>query len=129
MSDADARETQREEREIHRDEAVIASVAVIDKTDRLVKGLALVVVVMIVLIAGLTYQVQKRNQQIEQISDSAEHINERVDELNRFVDQLQAPNEEEEAQQQAISRAVRLVPEIKSILCEEFPEASACLSG
>jgi hypothetical protein len=50
-----------------------------------------------------------------------------VAELKSFVDEVSAPpSAEEQSRNEAISNAVRVVPEVKSILCEQFPQATAC---
>jgi hypothetical protein len=54
-------------------------------------------------------------------------LNASVDHLDSFVEDLEGPPSPTEQQEnEAISEAVRQVPEIRAILCEQFPQATAC---
>lgn len=92
----------------------------IDKLTDLVKGvrqLAFGAVVMFsIMIIGVgvfTWQVHERNQD--------------VSDIRAYVDELQAPPTlEEQEQNEAINNAIQIVPRIRDILCEAFPEVTAC---
>lgn len=100
------------------------------------KALPVVVLVMFVTIIGLATLTQRNNRNNEDIRDTVQrveesitHVEDQVDRLDVFVDDLEAPNPEDEARNAAITEAVNQVPEIRGILCEQFPEATACQGG
>lgn len=60
--------------------------------------------------------------------DNIDHLTVQVDRVEEFVDELEEQTPEESERNRAITEAVNQVPQIRSILCEAFPEASACVS-
>lgn len=96
--------------------------------------LVMSIVVLFVVCVGLaiTVQANARNidhleGQVADLTETAHQTQTSVDRLTTFVDELEAPPPPDEvAQDEAISNAVRLVPEIRDILCEQFPQATAC---
>jgi uncharacterized protein YoxC len=94
---------------------------------RLARALPFVGVGMLVVVACLAILVQRNSQNVDRVDDRLEDVSESVGRLEQFVDEMEAgPSSEQQAENDAIAEAVRLVPELKSILCEEFPQASAC---
>lgn len=91
----------------------------LEATRQLIIGVGLLDVVKIVLIIGLAIQLHNRDSSLDETHDQ-------VIELKGFVDDLKTTTPEEQQQNQAVTRAVTLVPEIKGILCEKFPEARGC---
>jgi hypothetical protein len=70
---------------------------------------------------------QRISDNLDNLDKQVESTSEQVAEVKSFVDELQAPpSDDEQARNEAISAVLRLVPEIKSILCEQFPQATAC---
>lgn len=86
-------------------------------------------VVLVVVTIGLATQVHSRNRDIDQMEEIVGDTQEAVTHLEEFVVELETEDNDELARNEAITRAVNLVPEIRAILCEEFPEATACLGG
>jgi hypothetical protein len=112
--------------------------SVVDKAARNIRLVYFVIFVVLVLLAAGAMLIQRNNENIEAVADSnrelkvaIEDINVSVDHLEAFVTEVEAaeadPNNQ--AQDDAISRAVAMVPEIKAILCEQFPDATACVGG
>jgi hypothetical protein len=64
--------------------------------------------------------------QVDDMRDTQTTTKETVEYLQEFVDDVSAPSDEELALNAAIAAAVALVPRIKDILCEQFPDASSC---
>lgn len=91
-----------------------------------VRLLGLVVTVMLVIIVGLATMVQGINHSVDDVKESTRATNGSVNHLERFVSRLETPSEAEIAQNRAVSQAVAQVPQIKGILCEQFPKASNC---
>lgn len=83
--------------------------------------LPLVLFVTCMVVVALAILIQRNNENIEKVSASVEH-------LEDFVADLEEETPDEQARSQAITEAVRQVPEIRGILCEQFPEATACIS-
>ena len=93
----------------------------------IVRWLALIAFILVVAVAGLAVLVQRNSRNVDKLRGQLSTVQAQVQHLEDFVDELQAPpTTEEQAQDEAISNAVRQVPDIKSILCEAFPNASAC---
>jgi hypothetical protein len=78
--------------------------------------------VLLVLVIGLGYYVRDLATQQDQIQAD-------VAALKAFTAEVQAVSDDEAAENAAVAEAVRIVPEIKTILCEAFPDASPCLEG
>jgi cell division protein FtsB len=92
-----------------------------------VRWLALIAFILVVAIAGLAVLVQRNSSNVDELQGQLATVQAQVQHLEDFVNELQAPpTTEEQAQDAAISNAVRQVPDIKSILCEAFPQATAC---
>lgn len=89
----------------------------------------LLIAVLFVITIGLTWQSTRTNRDLDTLRQSTEDIQWVVHNLEAFVDEIKEPTEEQHKRDQAISEAVKQVPEIRSILCEAFPEASECASG
>jgi len=70
--------------------------------------------------------VQSNRETAEQTQRTADKTQRQVDHVEQFVTKLETPSPEERAQNEAVSKAVATVPSIKAILCEQFPEATAC---
>ena len=93
------------------------------------RTLTILVAVLIVILIGVAWQSQRTSTQLDDVQIQ-------VNALKDFVDELQESSPDDEAQNAAISEAVRLVPEIRvkqteiiEILCGAFPDARACQSG
>ena len=84
------------------------------------------VVVVAAVLVGFAILVQRNSGNIDRLQGNVEDLQGQVRELNDFVDELREETPDEIAQNQAVSDAVRQVPEIKAILCEQFPLATAC---
>lgn len=97
-------------------------IAVVKVVRRLVITLIIVTVVSLTVNGVARFQVHRENESIESTEESVEIIKDFVETLK------EPPTEDEIAQQRAVTEAVRLVPSIKDILCEEFPEATGCQS-
>lgn len=98
-------------------------------SNKMIAFLIAIVCILIVIVIGVGWNSQRNSQHIDQISGD-------VHELKVFVDELKETTPDEQAQNAAVSAAVALVPEIRvkqteiiEILCQAFPEASACQSG
>lgn len=85
-----------------------------------------IVVVAVVVIAGLAVLVERNSSNIDKIDMQLQTVEEEVHDLTLFVAELKEETPDEQAENAAISNAIRQVPEIKSILCEAFPNATAC---
>lgn len=97
------------------------------------RWLGLAAFILVVAAIGLVIATQRMSKNVKDNRRTAESntetlavLQKQVDHVERFVDQLETPTPEEQAQNAAVSKAVSEVPEIKSILCEQFPRASAC---
>jgi hypothetical protein len=75
-----------------------------------------------VVVAGLAVLVQRNNGNIERLDG-------RIDEVRTFVREVQDVTPEEAQQTEAITEAVKIVPELRIILCEAFPNVPTCASG
>lgn len=85
---------------------------------------------LVITVAGLSWVTTKNSRNVDDIEKIVNEVQPDVQHINEFVETLEQPqSEEERAQNEAISRAVQMVPQIKAILCEEFPEADECLGG
>jgi len=98
-----------------------------------IKWLGLLLVVLLVVVIGIARVTQQNSHNVDDLADSVTTLEKSVDEIKRstrhleeFVEQLEAGSPEEQQRNAAITRAVNEVPRIKDILCEAFPEASAC---
>lgn len=82
--------------------------------------LALAAFAVTVVVSGVGLMVQNLNRDVDDVSKNVDH-------MEKFVETLEAPpTANEAARNKAISDAVKQVPQIRSILCEQFPEATAC---
>lgn len=89
-----------------------------------------VVLVLLVIIAGMGVVMNRISDNVDEVDVKIDDLDASVSHLEEFVEELEAgPTDEELEQEAAISRAVQLVPEIKEILCGEFPDAQACQGG
>lgn len=94
---------------------------------KLVIALISLTVFLMIIGGALGQQVHTRNEIIEDTQANVEETRATVIDIKSYVDELRKPPTREQLeQQQAITVAVRLVPSIKGILCEKFPEASGC---
>lgn len=101
------------------------------RQERNAKRVAFVLFLAFAVLVALSILVQRNNENIEDLRVVAEDTQISVNHLEDFVDALEAEQASpgDQAQDEAISRAVQLVPEIKQILCEQFPTATACQEG
>jgi cell division protein FtsB len=83
-------------------------------------------IVLIVVLVGYATQVHFGNEDDEQLRRDVAQLQQTVDELDAFVDELREETPSEQERNDAITRAVQIVPEIRGILCEAFPGATAC---
>jgi hypothetical protein len=106
-----------------------------NSSTRLTKILLFASFVLCMAVIGLAMLIQSNNRNIDELNSSVERVDEATSEVrvsvNRlvaFVDEIEAAESDpsSQAQQDAISRAVAMVPEIRDILCEQFPDARAC---
>lgn len=88
--------------------------------------LPLVLFVTCVVVVALAILIQRNNENIENLKGSTRDVSVSVDHLEDFVADLEEETPDERARSEAITEAVRQVPEIRDILCEQFPEATAC---
>lgn len=98
-------------------------------TERVLRLLRLVVYgagVLVFACAALLYLTQELGREVDGVSDDTMKTSEQVDHLEEFVEELEQENPEGVVQNAAIAEAVRIVPELREILCEAFPEATAC---
>jgi outer membrane murein-binding lipoprotein Lpp len=84
-----------------------------------VRMMPLIVAVIAVVVVGLAMMVQTTNRQVHELQGS-------VANLEAFVDELQSDPEGAAAQDEAIRRAVAIVPELRDILCEVHPDTEPC---
>lgn len=91
----------------------------LDGTRRLLWGVLGLDIVKIVLIIGLSIQISNRDPDIDE-------THKQVKELKSYVDALKKVTPEERRRNEAVTRAVQIVPEIKVILCGQFPDAQGC---
>lgn len=90
------------------------------------KFILFVMTVNVVLLMAVGVLVNRNIRQTERIREANDEIGTSVDDLEEFVDELEADDPEQEELNAAISEAVRQVPQIRSILCEHVPSATAC---
>lgn len=85
--------------------------------------LRLVLFICVLLFVGMIRIYFQQDDSKSAINDTAETVND----VQSFVNELREPPSQVELDQQAaVTQAVRLVPAIKDILCEEFPDANGC---
>jgi uncharacterized protein YoxC len=91
---------------------------------RMVKYICLCI---LVLISASLWVVQSRNKLIRHVDETVATVNVQVDELTKFTDDIKKNQATQQSQDRsaAIANAVRIIPEIKVILCTVFPEACA----
>lgn len=108
------------------------------KTNKLLRVLLFACGILVVICIGLAIQVQSRNRTITKVEDAVATTRTSVRHLEAFVDRLEEDqnSDNSQAQNEAITRAVNIVPhtqeqveQIKSILCQQFPNAEACANG
>lgn len=92
----------------------------------LTRAVPLVVSVLFVVVVGLAVLVQRNSRNVEDLTDATTHVQSSTHRVEDFVDELETETPEEAAQNAAVTAAVQLVPQIKDILCQAFPEATAC---
>lgn len=73
----------------------------------------------VVVVTGLAMLVSQTNGQVEDLQDQTSR-------LESFVEEFQEDQETTGLNNEAINRAVAMVPELRDILCEEFPHTDAC---
>lgn len=113
--------------QVHLEAAADRVEAISDSNWRLMRWLVPVLFVIGVAVIGLILVVRQVSDNVDRLDQKVTVVGEQTQEVKSFVDELKAPpSAEEQRQNQAVSEAVRLVPEIRSILCEQFPQASAC---
>lgn len=107
--------------------------AVVDSAEGVLKFIKWAMIVIIFLLAYTSVMLNrvdgntdKNANATEANAEATQDLTESVADLQRFVDQLEEVTPEEAARNDAITAAVNQVPSIKSILCEAFPEATAC---
>lgn len=91
------------------------------------------VLVLLAVSIGLAMLVSNNDDNIDKLDDdittleeSVESVETSTQRVRQFVDGLEDETSDEAERNAAITRAVELVPQIKGILCQEFPEADAC---
>lgn len=99
----------------------------------LVKILIAGVVVIGVFLFVLEVQIQQRNETTDKLRDdmrelsgNVSSLSESVDDVQAFVNDFREQTPDEVERDAAIGAAVAQVPELRSILCEAFPETSPC---
>jgi hypothetical protein len=102
----------------------------------LLRALPAVVFVAAVVVTGLAVLVQDNDDTIDTLGDEVTNLEDLVEDVDRstkrvetFVDDLEEQTPEEAAQQAAVTAAVQQVPEIRTILCQAFPDVPACETG
>lgn len=101
-------------------------------TERVLRLLRLVLYatgVLVLACAALLYLTQQLSHEVDDVRGQTGLTGEQVDHLEEFVEELEDMSPEEVAQSETTLRAVQLVPEILQVLCEVFPEATACQGG
>lgn len=86
------------------------------------RWLALVALVLLAVVIALGVWVRD-------LSDDVHKLRSDVDDLHEFVDEQIEVTPDEAEQSAAIAEAVRIVPELRVILCEAFPDVPTCASG
>lgn len=92
----------------------------------LLRILPVVVFVVAVVVVGLAVLVQGNDDNIDKLNESVSSVEGSTMRVERFVDELETETPSEAAQNAAVTAAVQQVPEIRAILCEQFPDATAC---
>lgn len=102
----------------------------------LARALLAAVVVLGLVLGGAIWQATRMNRSIDRLDDDVAGVRSsqttmagQVEDLKGFVDDLREVTPDEASRDQAITNAVHQVPEIRAILCEAFPGASACQAG
>ena len=70
--------------------------------------------------------IQGNDDNIDALGTSVDSVSRSTQHLERFVSDLEDETPGEAERNAAITRAVELVPAIREILCEQFPDAAAC---
>lgn len=91
-----------------------------------VKMLGLVVFLLFILTIGLLVNSQRNSSNIDKLDDNVAEIRQTVRRLDHVASDIEDQTPEEQAQNEAISRAVEIVPDLKIILCDAFPQANGC---
>lgn len=91
-----------------------------------VKIAAFLLVLMLVVTVGVATITTRNSQNTDKAQHAIGRVEVSVDHLEAFVDDLEDQSPSEQERNTAITRAVHLVPEIKQILCDAFPGATAC---
>jgi hypothetical protein len=88
---------------------------------KLMRLLVVLCVVIIVLVAGINWQVQRRNSRLDDLDKTQRQVATSVEEIRQVANDISDQSPEEVQRQAAIGRAVEAIPEIKTILCRQFP--------
>ena len=101
-----------------------------------VRILGALMIFMFVFQLALQWQILQLDDKLDKAANntarnatSSEHVDERVAELKQFVDELKEVSPDEQQRDEAIGRAVSLVPIIVAILCEQTPNVPSCQGG
>lgn len=79
-----------------------------------------------IVLSNVDKNVDNNTDAISDLKTETAEVRDLVIHVEAFVDRLEEPSDEDREQNAAINRAVALVPEIKDILCEQFPEVARC---
>lgn len=89
--------------------------------------LFVVVIGLAMVVQNVDHNVESNRRTAEKTDQTSQRTQVQIDHLEQFVNKLEAPpSASEAAQNQAVSEAVALVPQIRNILCEQFPKATNC---
>lgn len=83
-------------------------------------------VALIVLVQSNDDNIDTLGDEVATLEDAVADVDQSTDRVETFVDDLEDETPTEAARNAAITAAVQLVPEIRDILCEAFPSATAC---
>jgi predicted PurR-regulated permease PerM len=96
---------------------------------RLTRLILVAGVVILIIIGGLGFLVQINSRNIDKLDTSVANMQVQINHLERFVSDLEEQTPEEQAENDAVQQAVTTIPELKSILCQAFPEVPECVNG
>lgn len=89
--------------------------------------------IVFVFLMALQIQIGQRNDvlntidaQVTDLQESQDQVQASVEDAQAFVTEMREVTPEEADRNAAVTEAVQQVPAIRSILCEAFPEATAC---
>lgn len=92
----------------------------------LTRAVPMVVAILLVSTIGLALLVQRNSSNVDDLNDSVTNLETSTQRVENFVNDVEEETPTERERNEAITRAVQEVPQIKDILCGEFPEAAAC---